>query len=366
MRVLIIDDSAFIRKSLSQFIASDPTFEIVGIARNGQEGLEKAKSLRPDAITLDVEMPVMDGMETLARIMTECRVCKPAVLMCSTKTVAGCAVTLEALRLGAADFITKDIASTVLGADAFRQELLSKLKAIGERVMQRRGRLALPAQAPSTTPPASSPLNLAGKVFDLLVIGSSTGGPPVLETILTSLVPDFPVPVVVAQHMPIIFTQGMAERLASRCKLKVRHANDKDAVHRGEVLIAPGGKHTRVLSPSGSRRGEFVVEVSDEPTSALYRPSVNELFRSAALAVGAGALGVVLTGMGDDGMLGAQDIQRAGGTILAQDAASCVVYGMPKAVVQAGIAAAALSPLALVQTLRSLGSGSLARRVHAA
>lgn len=366
MRVLIIDDSAFIRKALSEFIAADPSFEIVGIARNGQEGLDKAKSLHPDVITMDVEMPVMDGMATLVRIMAECREHKPAVLMCSTKTLAGCAVTLEALRLGAADFITKDIASTVLGAEGFRHELLSKLKAIGERVVQRRGRAGSPAPTPLAAPPSCAPLNLAGKAFDLLVIGSSTGGPPVLETILTSLAADFPLPVVVAQHMPLMFTQGMAERLADRCKLRVRHAHDGAEVRRGDVLIAPGGSHTRVVSASGTGRGELFVEVSDEPTTALYRPSVNELFRSSAGVVGAGALGLMLTGMGDDGMLGAQDIRRAGGLILAQDAASCVVYGMPKAVVQAGIASAALSPLALVQTLRTLGSSTRSRRVHAA
>lgn len=366
MRVLIIDDSAFIRKALTQFLSNDPEFEIVGIARNGQDGLEKAKTLRPDVITLDVEMPVMDGMQTLARIMEECRVCKPAVLMCSTKTVAGCQVTLEAMRLGAADFITKDIEATVLGSEAFQQELIGKLKAIGERVIRRRVGAAplTPASTPISTAPSS--INLAGKPFDLLVIGSSTGGPPVLETILTSLPADFPMPVVVAQHMPLIFTQSMAERFGARCKLQVIHANEGDVVRRGQIAIAPGGKHLRVHAERASRGGGLRVEVSDQPLTALYKPSVNELFRSAAAATGAKTLGVVLTGMGDDGMLGAIDLHRVGGTVLAQDANSCVVYGMPKAVVQAGVAAAALSPLAIVQTLRTVASPAQGRNAHAA
>lgn len=366
MRVLIIDDSAFIRKALSQFLSHDPAFEIVGIARNGQDGLEKAKALRPDVITLDVEMPVMDGMETLARIMSECRVCPPAVLMCSTKTVAGCQVTLEAMKLGAADFITKDIEATVLGADAFQQELIGKLKAIGERVVRRREGTPRAPHAVGVGVSVPATVNLAGKVFELLVIGSSTGGPPVLETILMSLPADFPMPVVVAQHMPLIFTQSMAERFGARCKLRVVHASEGDVVRRGQVAIAPGGKHARLHAVRSTHGGGFRVEVSDQPLSALYKPSVNELFRSAAAATRAKTLGVVLTGMGDDGMLGAVDIHRAGGTVLAQDANSCVVYGMPKAVVQAGAASAALSPLAIVQALRTVAMPPLGREAHAA
>jgi two-component system chemotaxis response regulator CheB len=368
VRVLIIDDSAFIRKALSQFIGADPAFEIVGVARNGQEGLEKAKLLRPDVITLDVEMPVMDGMATLARILAECRVHRPAVLMCSTKTVAGCSLTLEAMKLGAADFITKDIAATVLGAEEFQRELIAKLKAIGERVVRRSaGEPPPPTGATSPSGTAQNiPPHLGKRDLGLVVIGSSTGGPPVLETILSSLPGDYPLPVLVAQHMPLIFTQSMAERFASRCKVKVVHAADGEVARPGCVMIAPGGRHLRVHAARGARGGVLRVEVSDEPASALYKPSVNELFASAALATGARTLGVVLTGMGDDGMLGAKEIHREGGVVLAQDAASCVVYGMPRAVTQAGVASASLSPLGLVQSLRSVASPASGRSAHAA
>ncbi len=365
MRVLIIDDSAFIRKALSQFIGADPAFEVVGVARNGQEGLEKAKALRPDVITLDVEMPVMDGMATLARVLAECRVHRPAVLMCSTKTVAGCGLTLEAMKLGAADFITKDVAATVLGAEEFQRELIAKLKAIGERVVRRSTGEPTAPTSP-LGPSLGSPVHLGKRDLGLVVIGSSTGGPPVLETILTSLPGDYPLPVLVAQHMPLIFTQSMAERFASRCKVQVVHAADGEVLRPGCVMIAPGGRHMRVRAERGGRGGVCRVEVSDEPASALYKPSVNELFASAARAMGARTLGVVLTGMGDDGTLGAKEIQRAGGVVLAQDAASCVVYGMPRAVAQAGVAAASLSPLGLVQSLRSVASPASGRSVHAA
>ncbi len=365
MRVLVVDDSAFMRKAISQALACDPGIEVVGTACNGQDALEKAKKLAPDVVTLDIEMPVMDGMAALVRIRAECPEPKPAVLMCSTLTSAGSHEALKALRLGAADVIAKDPQALGAGADSARGELIEKVKAVGEPVARRRAaagaigpaptvaRIARPAPAraePGPTIQAPRSIDLAGKTFDLVVIGSSTGGPPVLETILTALPADFPCPLVVAQHMPFMFTKSMSERLDEMSAVTAVHAEDGMALRAGCVYMIPGGKHGRVKR-AGAR---LTIEVSDEPRSALYRPSANELFASGAGACGPRCLGVMLTGMGDDGVVGARLLHAAGGPIIAQDAESCVVYGMPRAVVDSGLASAALPPATIAQVLARL------------
>lgn len=365
MRVLVVDDSAFMRKAISQALASDPSIEVVGTACNGQDGLDKAKKLAPDVVTLDIEMPVMDGMAALIRIRSECPEPKPAVLMCSTLTSAGSHEALKALRLGAADVIAKDPQALGTGAEAARGELLAKVKAVGEPVARRRATMGVPSAAPAfiraarPVPPrpdgapavqAPRSIDLEGKSFDLVVIGSSTGGPPVLETILTALPADFPCPVIVAQHMPFMFTKSMSERLDEVCAVTTVHAEDGMVLRAGCVYLIPGGKHGRVKR-AGAR---LTIEVGEEPKSALYRPSANELFASAAGACGPRCLGVMLTGMGDDGVVGARLLHAAGGPIVAQDAESCVVYGMPRAVVDSGLAAAAMPPAGIAQALARL------------
>lgn len=329
IRVLVVDDSALMRKIISQMIASDPAMRVVDTARNGADAVEKALALRPDVITLDVEMPVMDGLAALRKLRAQCPAPQPAILMCSSMTSNGSHESLAALRLGAADVISKD-ADLVNGAAAMRDELVAKVRAIAGPTRRQ------PAPKPLTgrPPPPLAPGTR------LIVIGSSTGGPPVLEQILSRLPADLPAPVVVAQHMPALFTKSLADRLDSHCAVTVVHAEDRQPLHPGTVYIVPGGQHGRIRTAGAGLR----LEISGEPAAALYKPSVNELFRSAAEAVGHRAAGVMLTGMGEDGAAGSQVLHAAGGPIIAQSAETCVVYGMPKAVVERGLAVAAASP----------------------
>lgn len=332
MRVLIVDDSSFMRRALSRMLASDPGITVVGQAKDGKEGLDLALQLKPDVITLDIEMPEMDGLTTLRMIRARCPEPRPKVIMCSSLTHAGSHEALKALRLGAADVIGKE-ASDYVSVDRMRDELLAKVRA-----------LASGAPAPKHEPQLSSrrlePLSSAP--CEIIAIGSSTGGPPVLETVLTALPAGVDVPVIVAQHMPALFTKSLSERLNQVCKLRVVHAEEgRRALEPGHIYLIQGGKHGAVHRKAG--RG-FEVIVGDEPTSALYRPSVNLLLRSVGETAGAKGVGVVLTGMGEDGKEGGAVLHKSGGRIIAQSAATCVVYGMPRAVTEAGLASASLSP----------------------
>lgn len=348
LRVLVADDSAFMRKVISQILASDPSIKVVDTARNGQEAVDKAKLLKPDLITLDIEMPVMDGLAALKKIRLECPEPRPAVLMCSTLTSAGSHEALRALRLGASDVIAKDANLLAGNASTMQAELLGKVRAILEhRVVRLPG---APGTAAASAVKAGGVFKLGNRPVGLVLIGSSTGGPPVLEKILTRLPADFPVPVVVAQHMPAMFTKSVAERLDQTCAITVVHGDQEYELHPGTAYISQGGRHGRVVR----RGGKLYFNVSDEPAAALYRPSVNELFSSAAKCDVRGVLAMVLTGMGDDGSVGAKELRAAGGVIVAQDAASCVVYGMPRAVVENGAAEAALTPDELTAVLVGL------------
>lgn len=324
------------RKVISQILSSDPSIKVVDTARNGQEAVEKAKLLKPDLITLDIEMPVMDGLAALKKIRMECPEPRPAVLMCSTLTSAGSHEALRALRLGASDVIAKDSNLLAGNSSTMQAELLGKVRAILEH------RAMVPAKAVATAPRVvpGSVFRLGSRPVDLVLIGSSTGGPPVLEKMLTKLPADFPVPLVVAQHMPAMFTKSVAERLDQTCAITVVHGDQELELHPGTAYITQGGRHGRVVR----RGGKLFFNVSDEPAAALFRPSVNELFSSASKCNLRGTLAIVLTGMGDDGSVGAKELRAAGGVIVAQDAASCVVYGMPRAVVDNGSAEAALTP----------------------
>jgi two-component system chemotaxis response regulator CheB len=357
MRVLVIDDSAFIRKSIAQMLATDRAFIVVGEAKDGREGVELAKALKPDLIVLDVEMPVVDGLAALGHIRATCHEPRPAVLMCSTKTVAGGDLTLAALRLGASDFITKDVAEAMLGAVPFREELLGKLKAIGQHALSLRAP-SFGAAVPRFTQ------GLRDRAIDLVVIGASTGGPPIVEHILSALPKGFSAAVVVAQHMPFIFTQSLARALSARCALPVSLGEHGAALRPGAIVIAPGGLHTRIrktTTSAGRDHAPFFLDISEHPIASPYRPSVNELFASAASAAGAHALGVMLSGMGDDGLVGARFLHAAGGTLLAQTAETCVVYGMPKVVVDAKLVAAVLSPERLTRVITEACANRSAR-----
>lgn len=333
IRVLIIDDSLFMRRAIARTIGSDRGFEVVDTATNGQEGLEKIRALRPDVVTMDVEMPVMDGLSLLRALRLEPREVRPAVLMCSTLTSQGSHAALQAMALGAGDVILKEPAAVTAGAPGFQHDLIAKLRALGG------ARKTWRDPAKPVAPPRQ-----VGWVHrsapDLVLIGSSTGGPPVLETILGALPERTPFPVVVAQHMPPLFTKTMSERLNQLCKISVTHGDSDMLLKPGTATVIVGGRHGRVVR-NGATGLKLIV--SCEPKAAPFKPSVNELLDSGA-AFGARCLGIVVTGMGDDGMIGAAALSRAGGTVLTQDEASCVVYGMPRAVVEAGDAKGAYRP----------------------
>lgn len=344
------------RKAISEMIESDPALTVIGTARDGEDGVAKAKSLKPDFITLDIEMPRMDGLEALRIIMREC---PTKVLMCSSLTTDGSREALRALRAGACDFIAKDSSTVSFTIKDMRDDLVAKIRAIGgaDKKPDTAGTPSVPALSLSQ-PSASSGRHVSCRIpwykpgqFELLVIGSSTGGPPVLETILTHLPVDMSVPIVIAQHMPQLFTRSMAERLDSLCSLTVVQGESGTPLHPGTVYVGVGGRHVRIVKSSA---GRMALEISDEPSDALYKPCVNELFASGSKATGSGCLGVMCTGMGDDGVVGAKTLKDAGGKLIIQNESTCVVYGMPKAVADAGLADAALAPELIAQALTRL------------
>jgi len=352
MRVVIVDDSAFMRRALSQMLSSAPDIQVIGSAANGREGVEMIQRLAPDVVTLDVEMPVMDGLTALQRIMRDC---PTQVLMVSSLTTEGSRAALRALSLGAADFLAKDTSQVSLSITNIQDELIAKVRALGAACRPRaRGQQ-------SSGIAAAAPVFRSGQ-FDVICIGSSTGGPPVLETILTKLPAALATPVVVAQHMPAIFTASLAERLAAICRLRVVHAADHMPLERRTIYIAPGGRNIHIQK-LGLARWELLI--NDEPKT-LYKPSVDVLFTSAVAAMGSRTLGVILTGMGNDGFEGGKLLHDRGGTLLAQNEETCVVYGMPKAVTENALVAASLSPEKIAQSIATLSDSQASVKATAA
>lgn len=342
MRVLVTDDSAFMRRAICSMLNSDPDIEVVGIARNGREAVEAAKRLQPDVITLDIEMPEMDGLTALRHIMRDS---PTQVLMLSSLTTEGSHVSLKALSLGAADVLAKDQSQVSLKINDLRNELVQRIRALGA---SRRFKGGVAGIARPARPPVPK---FRHGAFDVVCIGSSTGGPPVLETILASLPGDLATPIVVAQHMPEVFTRSMAERLGNTCQLRVVHAGHGDPLSKRTIHIAPGGQHLK-LQKDGLAK--WKLSVGPQPVSHRYKPSVDALFTSAAESVGRRTLAIVLTGIGDDGLAGARTLHALGAPVIAQSQETCVVYGMPKVVTQAGITIASLTPTEITRTLLSL------------
>lgn len=337
IRVMTVDDSVVIRRMLADILCEDQDIEVVGYASNGKLALAKIPQLNPDLITLDIEMPEMDGLETLVEIRKTYK--KLPVIMFSTLTERGAMHTIEALARGATDYVAKpaNVGSVQAGMQSVREQLIPKIKALCPLV---RPTSNLPQRA-ATHLTAVRNTNHKPQRADVLVMGSSTGGPQALTAVLKALPADFPVPIVIVQHMPPIFTRNLAERLNQECCLDVQEATSGITLQPGHVLIAPGDFHLELR-----REGGVVKTVLNQaPPENSCRPAVDVLFRSAARLYGTGCMAVVLTGMGQDGLRGAEHIVQAGGTVAVQDEATSVVWGMPRAVAEAGLAYSTL-PLA--------------------
>jgi len=324
VRVLVVDDSALMRQVLTRALGADPGLEVVGAAPDPYVARDKIKALSPDVLTLDVEMPRMDGLAFLERLM---RARPMPVVMVSSLTESGCATTLRALELGALDFVTKPKVGLAESLDVLTAEVVEKVKAAAG------ARLRAPRPAAAGAAPAIQ-AGLFRTTDTVLALGASTGGTEALREVLTALPPDAP-GIVVVQHMPERFTRAFADRLDGLCAVRVKEAEEGDRVLPGHVLIAPGNHHMRVRRDGATYR----VHLSQEDPVNRHRPSVDVLFDSAAAALGPNAIGVIMTGMGNDGARGLLAMRRAGARTVAQDEASCVVFGMPKEAIALGAAA---------------------------
>lgn len=343
VKVLVVDDSGFFRRRVSEILSSDSGIEVIGTATNGREAIDQAMALKPDVITMDYEMPMMDGITAVRNIMQRC---PTPVLMFSSLTHEGARVTLDALDAGAVDFLPKNFEDISRNPAKVKQLLCEKILSIARSNRRSTSFSPSPAAAPVSSPnsasaapaptprtqvatPSSAPVRR--KAYRLVAIGTSTGGPVALQRVLTQLPANFPAPIVLIQHMPAAFTKAFAERLNSLCRISVKEAEDGDLLRPGVALLAPGGKQMMI-----DGRGQIKILPGDERLN--YKPCVDITFGSAAKAYADKVLAVVLTGMGADGRDGARMLKEAGSQVWAQDEASCVIYGMPMAVVKANLA----------------------------
>ncbi|MDH1106162.1 chemotaxis response regulator protein-glutamate methylesterase [Pseudomonas otitidis] len=350
VKVLVVDDSGFFRRRVSEILSADTNIQVVGTATNGREAIDQALALKPDVITMDYEMPMMDGITAVRHIMQRC---PTPVLMFSSLTHEGARVTLDALDAGAVDFLPKNFEDISRNPEKVKQLLCEKVHSIARS--NRRyssytpppaapapsssspSSLSRPAAAPAPAPTSSSSTSSSSgpapkrKSYRLVAIGTSTGGPVALQRVLTQLPANFPAPLVLIQHMPAAFTKAFAERLDKLCRISVKEAEDGDQLRPGLALLAPGGKQMMV-----DPRGTVRILPGDERLN--YKPCVDITFGSAAKAFNDKVLAVVLTGMGADGREGARLLKQSGSQVWAQDEASCVIYGMPMAIVKANLA----------------------------
>ena len=358
VKVLVVDDSGFFRRRVSEILSSDPNIQVVGTATNGREAIDQAQALKPDVITMDYEMPMMDGITAVRHIMQRC---PTPVLMFSSLTHEGARVTLDALDAGAVDYLPKNFEDISRNPEKVKQMLCEKVHTLSRSNRRLGGYSATPSAAavPVAAPAAPVPATRAApaprtatatataatrvgapvasaatprrKPYKLVAIGTSTGGPVALQRVLTQLPAHFPTPIVLVQHMPAAFTKAFAERLDKLCRITVKEAEDGDVLRPGLALLAPGGKQMMI-----DGRGAVKILPGDERLN--YKPCVDITFGSAAKSYGDKVLAVVLTGMGADGREGARLLKQGGSHVWAQDEASCVIYGMPMAIVKAGLA----------------------------
>jgi two-component system chemotaxis response regulator CheB len=329
IRVLVVDDSVVIRRLVSDVLSADAAIEVIGVAANGRIALDKIAQLKPDLVTMDVEMPELDGLQALKAIRkTDKRL---PVVMFSTLTDRGAATTIEALSAGASDYVTKpsNVGSATMAIARIREQLIPKVKALcGSRSFEFR----VPSSE-LTRNPKPKTQNATGRV-DILAIGVSTGGPNALAELLPAISASFPLPIVIVQHMPPVFTRLLAERLNAASAIAVCEGVAGEEIKPGVAWIAPGDYHMVLEKTAGGAR----LKLNQEQAENSCRPAVDPLFRSVVQIYGAATLGVILTGMGQDGLKGCEQIAAAGGQIIAQDEASSVVWGMPGFVARAGLA----------------------------
>jgi len=338
VRVLVVDDSALMRKMIPQMLDADESIEVVGTAMDGTFCLKKIEELKPNVVTLDLEMPGMNGIDTLKEIMRRHPV---PVIVFSSHSTDGASVTMKALGLGAFDFVTKPKDTSAHMAETAK-ELIAKVKAAAECKLKPR---ILPG-----IPPKPEKVSASGSPARVIAIGVSTGGPQALEYLLSQLPGDFPGSIVVVQHMPDGFTDMFARRLDELCALRVKEAQSGDLLQPGRVLICPGSRHMRVKRlPLGD-----IVVLTDEARVNGHRPSVDVLFRSVAEEYKNHAVAVLMTGMGDDGAEGLGAVKKEGGMTIAQSEESCVVYGMPKAAIERGYAIRVVSLDVMSATLQAI------------
>ncbi|KQN50842.1 two-component system response regulator protein-glutamate methylesterase [Pseudomonas sp. Leaf48] len=361
VKVLVVDDSGFFRRRVSEILSADSNIQVVGTATNGKDAIDQALALKPDVITMDYEMPMMDGITAVRHIMQRC---PTPVLMFSSLTHEGARVTLDALDAGAVDFLPKNFEDISRNPEKVKQLLCEKILSISRSNRPVRSYSApAPVAAPAPTTASSSIGSYASnapvrpvpapiparvpaashsspapkrKAYKLVAIGTSTGGPVALQRVLTQLPASFPAPIVLVQHMPAAFTKAFAERLDKLCHISVKEAEDGDILRPGLALLAPGGKQLMI-----DGRGAVKILPGDDRLN--YKPCVDITFGSAAKSYGDKVLAVVLTGMGADGREGARLLKQAGSAVWAQDEASCVIYGMPMAIVKAELADAVYS-----------------------
>lgn len=364
IRVLVTDDSAFMRKAISMILEEDPGIEVVGTARDGQEAVEKVRELKPDLLTMDIEMPRMDGIAATREIMAN----NPLpIIIISSLTAEGAQNTIEAMQAGAVDFITKEMSSISYDLIQMKRQLTEKVKSVIQshiknidvnsevKRLRERYKPRTPAKpqvtgtlstrrtlsqsnTTSAKSPGRNPVRRTAQPglepFQIVVIGISTGGPFSLQQIVPALPGDLSTPVAIVQHMPPHFTKSLADRLNTMSELNVVEAEDGMEILPGNVYIAPGGQHLK-FAKSGTK---VLAKVTPDPQDVLFRPSVDVMFDSANTVFGGNSLAVIMTGMGKDGLEGTRKIKNSGGYVIAQNEESCVVYGMPKAIVDAQLA----------------------------